>query len=735
MIEIMKNYKYKSAALGLGAAFGITFALPLVAQTQNAADEAKIEEIFVLGERRAYQGNFDNLENPTADQAISEELLLQVGALTLDDALDLSASAARQNNFGGLWNSFSIRGFSGDINLPSGFLVNGFNAGRGFGGPRDLVGIESVEILKGPRSALYGRGEPGGTVNLVTKRPQFETGGYIRGTVGEWNQARVEGDYQTVLGADQNVGLRLVGFYEDSDSFRDPAESEKFGFYPSVNWNISERTSLSYDLEYTSQELPFDRGVVFSEDFGFSPRDFFVGENVPIETEVIGHQFELQNNFSDNWSFLGGVGFRETSLEGDAFEPQFGSRQTFFLNGETISRFFRSRDFDSEYFVLRGELAGEFQTGRLRHRLTVGVDYDRFDNTLVIDRFRSRFGGDINALTPSDLANDLILEIGNPVFGANLNPAAGANTNRNEVLEGYGIYIQDQIDLTDQLQIRIGARFDDFEQDLTNFLASPATTITSSDDRFSPQIGAVYRVNEGLSLYASYGEGFRQQTGQDFQENQFDPNVTESTEIGLKIDLGELYGFVDGSIGVTLFQVEQSNFLVNDDRPEATAVGFFSIPAGEAESSGLELDANLEFENDLSLWISYAYTDAEFSNSFADADGFGFTIDAGDPVINSPEHQFNLQASKGLSLGSMQASIGGGIFYTDERNGFVGSDFTLPDYTTVRLFGEVKPVDGLSLRLDIDNVFDETFFTNSFANVWVGPGTPRRWRFSATYSF
>ena len=104
------------------------------------------------------------------------------------------------------------------------------------------------------------------------------------------------------MGKTKNVGLRLVGLYEDSDSFREPAEFEKFGFYPSLSWNISDKTNLTYDLEYTTQELPFDRGVVFSEDFGFSPRDFFVGENVPIETEVVGHQIELQNNFSDNWS-------------------------------------------------------------------------------------------------------------------------------------------------------------------------------------------------------------------------------------------------------------------------------------------------------------------------------------------------------------------------------------------------------------------------------------------------
>ncbi|MEM1151851.1 MAG: TonB-dependent receptor, partial [Pseudomonadota bacterium] len=492
-------------------------------------------------------------------------------------------------------------------------------------------------------------------------------------------------------------------------------------------------TSVTYELEYTRQEIPFDRGVVFSEQFGFSPREVFTGENVPIETEVLGHQLEFQQNLSDNWSFLGGFGYRETSLEGDAFENSFS--QTFLQDGETIARFFRSRDFESDYLVLRGELAGEFNTGPFRHRLIVGADYDEFDNTLVIDRYRTSFSGDLSNLTPEDISINLLLNVNDPVYGVNLNPPAGPNTNRNEVLKGYGVYVQDQIDITDQLQIRVGLRFDDFEQDLTNLLATPASTITSSDDRVSPQFGAVYRVNDGFSLYASYGEGYRQQTGQDFQGNQFDPNITESTEVGFKADLGHFYDQVDGSVGVTLFQVEQSNFLVNDDRPEATAVGFFSIPAGEAESTGLEIDANIDFANDLSVYLSYAYTDAEFVNSFADADGFGFTIDSGDPVINSPENQFSVQAAKAFDVGRMPATLGGGVLYVGERNGFVGSDFSLPDYTTVRVFGEIEPIDGVSVRLDIDNLFDETFYTNSFADVWVEPGAPRRFRLTAAYAF
>jgi len=156
-----------------------------------SAQTDSTEEVIVQG-HRAYLSDFDNLEVPQTDSLLDAELLEDAGVLDLNAALDLSASVARQNNFGGLWNSFSVRGFSGDINLPSGYLVNGFNAGRGFAGPRDIAGIESVEVLKGPRGALFGRGEPGGTVNLTTKRPQFVTTGEFQATLGSWEQQRVE---------------------------------------------------------------------------------------------------------------------------------------------------------------------------------------------------------------------------------------------------------------------------------------------------------------------------------------------------------------------------------------------------------------------------------------------------------------------------------------------------------------------------------------------------------------
>lgn len=698
--------------------------LSLFATVSNAQNE-DLEEVRVVG-KRAYQGDFDVLEIPQSESILNGELLKDFGAYDLSAVLDLSASVARQNNFGGLWNSFSIRGFSGDINLPSGFLLNGFNAGRGFAGPRDTVAIESVEVLKGPRGALFGRGEPGGTVNLVTKRPKFETSGEVQATIGSWEQQRVTGDYQTVFGANQNVGFRIVGFVEDAESFRDTVETEKFGLYPSVIWQASDKTRLTYELEYTDQAIPQDRGVSFTDEFGFTPRETFTGEpgDGPIDLEVIGHQFEIQHDISDTWSFLGGFGFRETSLFGDATEPNFDGRQTLFLDGQTLSRFFRSRDFDSDYTVLRAELEGEFNTGSLRHRLIVGADYDEFDSSIFIERFRGPFIGtdpsiDISTLDPEAF---LFLNVLDPVFGQFDTPIPGPNTDTDELLQGFGIYVQDQIDITDRFQIRIGARFDDFEQELNG---EP----TIEDTRVSPQVGAVYLINDSVSVYASYGEGFRQQTGTDVFDNQFEPNITESAEIGVKAQLDI------GTISLAAFQIDQSNNIVNDTSPAALAAGGFNLAAaGEAESQGIEFDANLVFGENINLWISYAYTDAVFTSSNPDSN-FGALVEAGDQLINSPENQLSIQASKGFAIANMPVEVGGGVLYVDERAGFTGFDFDLPDYTIARVFGEIRPSDKFAVRIDVDNIFDETFFTNSFANVWVQPGTPRQFRLSASYAF
>ncbi|MFP3424817.1 TonB-dependent siderophore receptor [Pseudoalteromonas sp. SIMBA_162] len=671
-------------------------------QSKSVKDDA-IEKVTVVASRQAYQGNFSPLETPQSELKIDLEALENAGAVSLDQALDLSASVARQNNFGGLWNSFSLRGFVGDENLPSNYLVNGFNAGRGFGGSRDLSGIESVEVLKGPRAALFGRGEPGGTVNLVTKRPTFDTAGEIKLSVGSFDTYRTDVDYTTALNDD--VAIRLVGFYEDAESFRDTIETTKQGFSPSIVWNINNNSQLIYELEYSDQEVPFDRGVLAIDDeLGLIPESRFLGEpgDGPIEADVLGHKLEYIHDFDDNWSILFGANYRDTSLEGFATETGFGG----VVNGE-VNRFRRYRDYDSTYQVLRAEVSGNVNVAGVENRLIIGIDADKFEN----DQFALRVRG------------DQYINVFNPVYGAYELPTPTSNTDRVEIQESVGVFIQDQISLTDKLDIRIGARFDDYEQRLNNRLANTKTKQTQS--RVSPQFGVVYQASDYVSVYGAYGENFRPLSGGDANGDGFEPNQSSSTEVGINFTLND--GALFGTVAV--FKVEQYNMLVVDD---ATAFTYAAI--GEAQSKGIEIDLTGELTDTLEVWASYAYVDATIENSFFDAN-FGYTVEAGASLLNVPEQQLSLQLVQSAVLYGKAVKFGGGLLHVGKRNGFFGTDFELPSYTTARVFVNYDVTNEIGIAAEINNLFDETYYTNSFADAWVQPGTPRNVKFSAAYRF
>lgn len=704
-------------------AFGVAplFLMPAPVPAQSAADtEPALESVLVLGTRQAYRGQFETLETPQADLRIDAAMLLQAGALNLDQALDLSASVARQNNFGGLWNAFALRGFVGDENLPSNFLVNGFNAGRGFGGPRDLSGIESVEVLKGPRAALYGRGEPGGTVNLVTKRPTFETGGTLRLSAGRFDTYRGDVDYNTPLS--DTVAVRLVGFYEDAQSFRDTIETQRYGASPSIAWQIGERSELVYELEYSRQDIPFDRGVIaIGDQLGRIPRSRFLGEpgDGPLEAEVTGHQLEFQHDLNDTWSARLGFNHRDTSLQGFSTEAELaGSRQLLYVDGQTLTRQRRFRAYDARYQVLRGELSGSFSTGGITHRIIIGADADEFENDQLFLRARA----------PSLASNPSLealqaINVFDPVYGQYALPTPGPLTDRVETQEATGIYLQDQISLNERLDVRFGGRFDDYQQRLVNRASGSASTL--KETRFSPQLGVVLQATDSLSLYASYGENFRPLSGSDALGNGFDPNQSTSMEAGVK------WLALDGALETTftVFRVKQENILVVDD-PSA----FTLAAVGEARSQGVELDVRGEIGTGTSLWASYAYVDAQTSNAFNDPN-FGRLIPSGSRLLNVPEHTLSLQLAQRLQLAGRNLQVGGGLLYVGERLGYFGTDFELPDYTLVRAFVAYDLSEAIEVRAEIDNLFDEEYYSNSFSELWVQPGIPLSWRLSAEFRF
>lgn len=692
----------------------------LAAASLPASADTDAATITVTGVRQAYQGDFQRLETPQAEQSIDAATLRASGATDLSRALDLSASVARQNNFGGLWNAFALRGFVGDENLPSNYLVNGFNAGRGFGGPRDLSGIETVEVLKGPRAALFGRGEPGGTVNLVTKRPTFGKAGEFRFSAGRWDSVRVDADWTTPLS--DALAVRLVGFAEDAGSFRDTVHTRKHGASPSLAWRIGSASRLTYELEYSDQALPFDRGVVAVRgQLALVPGSRFLGEpgDGPIKADVRGHQLELQHDFSRDWSALVGLTTRKTSLEGFSTEAELASsRQSLLVDGRTLTRQRRFRDYDARYEVLRAELTGRFRLAGLQHRLIVGADADRFGNDQVFLRARAP------ALSANPTpAQQQAIDIFEPVYGAYPLPTPTPLTDRVETQRSKGLFVQDQVDLGPQLQLRVGARHDDYEQTLEDRAAGRTTTQQTS--RLSPQLGLVWRAAQTLSLYATHGENFRPLSGTDAQGRGFEPNQSTSYEAGAKFSLAG--GALDAN--VALFSVEQENILVVDD-PSA-----FTLAAiGRAKSRGLEVDLNGELPGGLALWASYAFVDAKTANTFNDAN-FGVPVPAGTRLLNVPRHTLSVQAVQSMAWAGRGVQLGGGLLHVGRRSGEFTTGFELPSYTLARVFAAMELGAGTTLRLDVDNLFDRTYYTNSFAPLWVQPGTPRNVRASLATRF
>ena len=432
-----------SAALALPLAIALCVA-PAAAQTSDAVHHA--DAITVTGVRQAYRGDFALREIPQSIAEIDAETLQQNNILRLTDALDMNASVARQNTLGGLWDSFAIRGFAGDENLPSGYLVNGFNAGRGFGGQRDVAGIERVEVLKGPAAALIGRGEPGGTINLVTKQAE---GGRSFGSAtlqyGSYDRVRADADANLAL--TDGVSARLIGYYEEGDSFRDYVHQTRWGFLPSIGVALSDRTRLTYDFEWTRVEVPFDRGsVVLNGDFDTVPRSRFLGEPGDGDTvaRVTGHQLRLEHDLNDDWSLLVGASHRDTLLTGFSSDAEtVASRQMLYVDGHSLSRQRRSRRYDAEHSVLRAEVSGQFETGALRHRILIGGDFDQFE----YDNYFTRFRPPAVSSAPGNEAG-YVIDIDNPVYGQYPLPDTTVITNRLDTQRSFGFYVQDQIELT-----------------------------------------------------------------------------------------------------------------------------------------------------------------------------------------------------------------------------------------------------------------------------------------------
>lgn len=688
-------------------ALSLATTYPCAVKAQDQADQ----QVFVTGQRQNYRSlsvmgatktdtNLNDL--PQSVRVLTGDLLADAGITTLAGALDLASGISRQSNLGGLWDSYAMRGFTGDPNFGSDFMVNGFSSSRGYNGLRDGANTESIEILKGPSSALYGRGEPGGTVNIVTKKPRFTPAYMAESSVGSHNTSRSAVDLTGPLS--DNIAYRLNAAYEKGDSFRDYVDSERMLLAPSFIWLIGDATTLSYEIEASKQRAPLDRGVAAVNGvLGLIPNSRFLGEPADGKNIVksLGQQVFVRHELNDNWSLQGGVSYRESSLRG--ISTQLTNIQA---DGRTAWRQRRDNNWNGIDRSGRFEIVGKFATGTAMHHVLAGVDAYKFDD----DRIQLRRNP--SAQFP------YAIDIYDPVYGGTSAPMTLSFSTR-ETQRAHGIYLQDQIDLSDKWKALLGARRDNYDQTVVNRRFGLVSE--QSLGATSPRAGLVYQPSPTLSLYASAAKGFRPNSGISLDNKAFPAESSYSYEAGAKVDS------VGGKLSTTvaMYRITKKNVLTYDPRNTD-----YSIPAGEVASKGLEIDTAGEIMRNVRLSLAYAYTDALVTKG-------DNTITTGSRFPNVPRHSATVLVTPRFALGRGIATVSGGFSYVGERMGDVAasSRFTLPGYTTAKLITSYAPNARLQFALSVENLFDKQYYASSYNSVWVNPGAERSFRLNARYRF
>lgn len=449
------NYPVGRLSLGLSASL---LALPAAAADTVLLDALNVNERHyeesasgpVQGYRATRSGtatktDTDIRDTPQSIAVVPSQVLEDLNSTRIDRALDFAGGVSRQNNFGGLtFLNYSVRGFTTGELYKNGFAVN-----RGSYSAPDTSNIERIEVLKGPAASLYGRGDPGGLVNIVTKRPQAEAFTRFKASAGSWDRYRSSLDVNTPLSEDGRVLSRVNMAVEDNGSFRDYVGSERRIVSPSLSWQLSPETLLSIDTEFSRTESVFDRGIpAVNNELGSVSRSTFLGEpnDGRIRNDNQTLDLTLEHHLNDSWKLRLANHYTQGRLKGNSSEP---SR----VVGTSISRFYRERDFEWNDNITQAELHGQFQFAGWEHQSLLGLEYENYRNSQKYPQSATSLGYG--------------LDIYNPVYGQ-AKPALINPNDFFERTESYALNLQDQIAFTERLRALVGVRLEHIEQTAQN---------------------------------------------------------------------------------------------------------------------------------------------------------------------------------------------------------------------------------------------------------------------------
>ena len=637
-------------------------------------------------------------ETPQSISVVTREAVEDIGATRLQDALDYAGGVGRANNFGGQGlTTFTVRGFT-----TGEFYRNGFPINRGYPNMPDANTIERLEVLRGPATTLYGRGDPGGTFNVVSKQPLAERSVTLGSQLNDQGMKRGTLDASGPLDDDGRFAYRLNVVGEGGDTFRDHVETERYGVTPVLSWQVDDATRITFEGDFMRNNAPLDRGLTrYPAQTRTASRDTFFGEKDvgKLHNDNNMAQIRFDHDLNADWKLGGGIQMLDGSLKGDAIEANGLA-----ADGRTLGRNFNYRKLEWTDRDVQLNVTGHFATGGFDHTLLAGVEYEDYDYKSII----RRSSGAVNAYT---------IDIFDPVYGQARPALTRTTTNDKENLKTYAAFVQDQVALTERMKLLAGVRFERFEHDYDTF--GIGVPFTNSDNAVTPRLGLTYDLTDTVAVYANTARSFKPNTGASRLGGGFKAEEGKSYEVGVKWEALDRQLSVDAA----LYQIEKQNVLTTD--PVGST---FSVAAGEVRSRGLDLNVVGNLSPEWRVMGSYAYVDAEVTKDN--------TLRSGTRLLNIPEQTFSLLNVYEFQDGALRGlGLGAGGRYVDQRAGQTANTaFSMDSYTVFDLLAFYKVNEHVKLNLDVKNVFDKEYEEGAFGNVYAYPGAPRTVQVGIAYT-
>jgi len=703
-------------------------AVPAFAQTLPAAQPSaqQLPEVSVSGQRQpgenyapANAASATKIDAPLRDipqtvNVITQEVMRDQGARSLTDVLKNVPGVGLATG-DGQRDAFVLRGFTSLYDI---YLDGVRDDAQYF---RDLYNIERIEILKGPAGVLYGRGSSGGLINRITKKPEFTPSAEIGVTLGSYGLARTEFDVNRPVS--DTIAVRLVGAYEDSGSYRDQGYLKNKDISPSVLWKDGAHSLLlQFDYQYQHRSIDFGvpgyRGAPASV-----PISTYYGalngynDYTQSITETATAQYKWR--VSDDTAFSNTFRYSEYALNRN--HSRVGAINDLLATPTvTISRGNILRNEHGWYN--QSELSHNIKLGTTSHKLLAGIevgDQERF-------QYVNNNTGGIYAYSTA-LLNPILRDLPFTVTTAAQNRGYSTQTTR-------AAYVQSLSSWTSTIKTLVGLRYDNYYQKYDDQLATNAD-IARTDNKVSPRAGLVWQPTGAQSYYASWSKSFQpssEGTALAVNNTNLAPEKTTNIEVGTKIDV------LDGRASFTgaLYELTRTDIKVTD--PSNTAL---LIPVGEQRTRGLELGFSGEITRGWQVIAGYSFMDGKVTKAVGTVIApFASAVASplqGKVLSLTPRHTFSLWTLKSLDqFGLPGFQVGGGVTYRGDNYAAIDNAVKIPNFTTVDLAGYWRPAPkGLSLALNLKNIFNKTYYISANNDSGILPGAPRTLELTARYKF